>query len=81
MVIVAQEGEDVRVLSVLIPQAVGRRDFPVHHLTTVDNIERLTGWDLLSELPDFLERPLEAELPTRLWPIRFFDVFSMFGIW
>ena len=37
-------------------------------LTSVDSVERLTGLDFLSELPDSLENRLEAARPRRLLP-------------
>jgi hypothetical protein len=52
----------------------------VHNSVTVDELERRTGLDLLADLPNFLEKPLEAHLPTRLWPIRFIDIFSLIGL-
>ncbi len=36
-------------------------------LTSVDNIERITGIDFFSELEDHLEDSLEAKTPYRLW--------------
>ena len=29
------------------------------------------------EMPSFLKRPLQADRPTRLWPIRFRDLFKL----
>ena len=53
--------------------------FPVHNIMTIDELESRTGLDLLPELPSYLQRPLEADLPTRLWPVRFIDIFRL--IW
>jgi hypothetical protein len=63
-----------------MPKDISFSAFPVHNIVTIDELERLTGLDLLADLPNFLERPLEAHLPTRLWPIRFVDVFGLMGL-
>lgn len=74
-VIVAQEGLDIRVLALLVPQEVGWSDWAARHIVTVDELERLTGLDFNPELPSFIQDPLESDLPTRLWPIRPVDIF------
>ena len=35
---------------------------------------------LIYILPNFFEKPLESHLPTRLWPVRFVDVFKLIGL-
>lgn len=45
---------------------------PYNHLryvTTVDEIEKLTGIDFFSLLPPELEKPLEREMADALWPV------------
>ena len=79
-VIVAQEGMDVRMLAVLFDQDVGWRDWSARHITTVDEIERLSGLDFNPDLPSFIQDPLESDLPSRLWPIRPLDVFKLIGL-
>ena len=74
-VILAQEGLDIRALAILVPQSVGWHDWAARHIITIDELEQLTGLDFNPELPDFIQSPLEAELPTRLWPVRPLDVF------
>lgn len=76
-VIVAQTAEGVRALAVYMPQNIPYSAFPVHNIVTIDELERRTGLDFFPDLPDFLEKPLEADLPTRLWPVRFIDVFRL----
>jgi len=44
---------------------------------TIDELEERTGLDFLPELPEFIQSPLESELPSRLWPIRPRDLFSL----
>jgi len=79
-IVVAQEGLDIRALAVLLPQTVPYDEFAARNLISIDDLEKLTGLDFLSELPDFIQAPLEAELPTRLWPIRVQDVFKLLNL-
>lgn len=74
MLIVAQEGMDVRALAVDIPQTVGWNDYAARNLISIDELEAKTGLDFLPDLPEFFQSPLEAELPTRLWPICLSDI-------
>ena len=74
-IIVAQEGMDVRALAVLFDQSVGWKDWAARHIVTIDELEKLSGLDFLPELPSFIQEPLEADLPNRLWPIRWQDLF------
>ena len=78
--IVSKADDGVRALALYMPGDIPFSAFPVHNIVTVDELERRTGLDLLAELPNFLEKPLEAHLPTRLWPIRFVDIFSLIGL-
>ena len=79
-VIAAQTSEGVRVLALYMPRSIPFSAFPVHNIVTVDELERLTGLDFFPDLPDFLQKPIEADLPTRLWPVRFIDVFKLIGL-
>ncbi len=76
-VVVAQKGMDVRAFAVVIPQEVEPRAWPARHLVSIDELEEMTGLDFLPELPGFIQSPLEAELPSRLWPIRPVDVLKL----
>ena len=78
-VIVAQEGTDVRALALLFDQDVAKDAWPARHIISIDHLEELTGLDFMPELELFME-PLEAEEPTRLWPIRFRDIFRKIAI-
>lgn len=73
-VIVAQSGMDVRALAVLIPQDVGWNAWAARYIVPIDELEELTGLDFLAELPSFIQDPLEAQTPTRLWPVRAQDI-------
>lgn len=74
--IVAQEGLNIRALAVLIEQDVPWGAYAARYIVTIDELEELTGLDFLPDLPSFIQTPLEAQLPSRLWPIRLQDVFQ-----
>lgn len=80
-IIIAQEGLDIRILALLFDQEVGWNEWAAHGLTTVDEIEQLTGLDFNPDLPAFIQDPLEAELPSRLWPIRTRDALTLIADW
>lgn len=70
--IVATESKGrIRALAVYMPQTSRYADYARAKLVTIDEIERLTGFDFLADLPDEIENALEAGLPTRLWPAGF----------
>jgi endonuclease G len=79
-VIVAQTADGVRALAVYMPNNIPFTAFPVHNIVTIDDLERYTGLDFFPNMPDFLQKPLEADLPTRLWPVRFIDIFKLISI-
>ena len=79
-VIVAQTADGVRALAVYLPKNIPSSAFPVHNIVTIDALEEKTGLDFFPTMPDFLQKPLEADLPTRLWPVRFIDVFRLIGL-
>lgn len=75
--VVAQDGYDIRVLAFVFDQTVPWRAWPARYLVTIDELEKMTGLDFLPDLPDFIQDPLEAELPSRLWPIRAGDILKL----
>ncbi len=79
-VVVAQEGMDVRAFAVMYDQGAGWRSWPTRGLVTIDELEKTTGLDFMPDLPEFIQNPLEAELPSRLWPIRARDIFKKIAI-
>ena len=79
-VVVAQEGLDIRALAVVFEQEVSWDAWPTRHLVTIDELEEMTGLDFLPDLPTFIQEPLEAELPSRLWPIRARDIFKQIAL-
>ena len=78
--IVSKAEDGVRALALYMPKDIPFSAFPVHNIVTVDELERRTGLDLLADLPNFFEKPIEAHLPTRLWPVRFIDIFKLIGL-
>ena len=77
MIAVTQTEDGVRALAVLLPQTIDHGAFPVHNIVTIDELEKLSGLEFFPETPSFLKRPLQADRPTRLWPIRFRDIFKL----
>lgn len=80
MVIVAQEEYDVRALAVVLPQEIEYDAYPARYLVSIDDLEELTGLDFLPDLPEFISSPLESQLPTRLWPVRFADIIPQIAL-
>ena len=68
---------EVRALAVLLPQTAEVDDFPVHNIVTINELEAATGLRFFPDMPKFLARPLKADRPTRLWPIRFRDIVKL----
>ena len=79
-VIVAQEGMDVRVLALLFDQTVDWKAWAARHIVTIDELEELSGLDFFPELPSFIQQPIEADRPNRLWPIRWQDIFRQIAL-
>ena len=79
-VIVAQEGMDVRALAMIFKQRTPYGAYAARNLVSIDELEELTGLDFLPELPEFIQSPLESELPSRLWPIRWQDIFFQISL-
>ena len=77
MLIVAQAADGVRALAFVLPQNCRYDEFPVHRIVTIDELEKLTGFDLLPTMPSYLQRALQADRPTRMWPIRLRDMFKL----
>jgi endonuclease G len=56
-----------RMLAFIMPQSVTGNEMPEQFLTSVDEVERETGLDFFSELPDDIENKIEAETAKRMW--------------
>jgi endonuclease G len=67
MIIVDESGGRVRAAAFLFPQDTPTEAALGDYLTTIDEIERRTGLDFLSELSDPAESALEARRLERVW--------------
>lgn len=65
-IIIDEEQGQLRVLAFIIPQTVNGSEDPGAYMTSVDEIEKQTGLDFMSELPDAVENKLEAVM-SRMW--------------
>ncbi|NCB37681.1 MAG: DNA/RNA non-specific endonuclease [Erysipelotrichia bacterium] len=54
-------------MAFLIHQTVTGKEYLDHFLTSIDEIEKLTGLDFIAPLNDEVENRLEAITPNRLW--------------
>lgn len=78
--IIAQDGMDVRAVAVLFSQQVPWRAWAARNIVTIDELEERTGLDFNPELPGFIQEPLEADLPSRLWPICARDILKLIAL-
>lgn len=78
--IIAQEGMNVRALAMLFDRNVAWREWAGRNIISIDQLEKLTGLDFNPDLPAFIQDPLEAETPSRLWPIRARDIFAQIAL-
>jgi endonuclease G len=78
--IMAQEGMNVRALAMVFEQNVGWNEWAARNIVSIDELERLSGLDFNPGLAEFIQSPLEAETPSRLWPIHPLDIFRMVSI-
>ena len=78
--IIAQEGMNVRALAMLFDRDVAWREWAARNIISIDELEDLTGLDFNPHLPAFIEDPIEAETPSRLWPIRARDIFTQIAL-
>lgn len=67
IVVDARAGQAPQALAFLIPNAAPVDKDLNHYLVSIDEIERLTGIDFLSALPDQEEEALEAGVAGHVW--------------
>jgi endonuclease G len=66
--IVVDENEGrLRTLSLLVPQDAPTSADPARYLVSIEEIQRRTGLDFLSELDDVSEKQVEQVKPARVW--------------
>lgn len=71
-----EEPYEIRAMGMIFPQNVpGEGVFAMHHLASIDEIEKASGYDFMPALPDFIEDALESDRATRLWPVGFANFF------
>jgi endonuclease G len=56
-----------RVLSFIFPQDAQKSAKPADYLTSVDEVEKQTGFDFLSDLDDSLEQQIESVVSSTVW--------------
>lgn len=66
-IIIDEQQGNIRTLAFLIPQSVSGRERLMTFITSIDEIEKLSGLDFLSPLSDENEDKLEAAVANSLW--------------
>lgn len=67
LIVVDEHEGKLRTLALIVPQEAPAHADPAQYLTTIDDIQRRTGLDFLSELDDAAEREVESARASRLW--------------
>ena len=67
LIVIDENEGKLRTLAFLVPQAVPTSADPERYLTSIDEIQRRTGLNFLSELDDAAEKQVEAQRATRVW--------------
>jgi len=76
-VVVAQKKGKIRAFAVCMPQTIYRHTPVRTTLLSIDDLEKLTGFDFLSDLPADVQAKLESQTPTRLWPTGLLGYFRL----
>ncbi len=66
-IIVDESEGKLRTLAFIVPQETAADAEPRRYLTTIDEIQRRTGLDFLSELEDAAEREVESRRAEKVW--------------
>lgn len=67
MIVVDENEGKLRTLAFIVPQEASASADPEKYLATIEEIQRRTGLDFLSELDDASERAVEAQRAGRVW--------------
>jgi endonuclease G, mitochondrial len=67
LIVVDENEERLRTLSLLVPHDAAMTSDVSQYLTSIDELQRRTGLDFLSELDDASEREIEQARATRMW--------------
>jgi endonuclease G len=67
LIVVDENEGKLRTLAFVVPQDAPAGDDPRQYLTSIEEIQRRTGLDVLSELDDASEKQIELHRATRVW--------------
>jgi endonuclease G len=67
LIVIDEHEGKLRTLALIVPQEAPPDAEPERYLTRIDEIQRHTGLDFLSELDDGAEQPVEAQRAAQLW--------------
>ena len=67
LIVIDEHEGKLRTLAFIVPQEAPAHADPEKYLTSIDEIQRRTGLDFLSELDDASERAVEAQRASRVW--------------
>lgn len=67
LIVIDEHEGKLRTLALIVPQEAPPDAEPERYLTRIDEIQRRTGLDFLSELDDGAEQPVEAQRAAQLW--------------
>lgn len=69
----------LRTLAILMPNVIDRRAYPARYIVSIDEIEKLSGLNFFPDLPSFIEKPMEAQRATRMWPCGLAGAWRLFA--
>lgn len=67
-IVMTQHKGELRTFAVYMPQSIQRRDFPRAWLVSIRELEHLSGFNFLAELPAEVQEQIETATATRLLP-------------
>jgi endonuclease G len=67
LIVIDENEGKLRTLAMIVPQEARSDANPASFLTSIDDVQRRTGLDFLSELEDAAEREIEQVRATRIW--------------
>jgi endonuclease G len=67
LIVIDESEGKLRTLALIVPQDAPTNADPASYLTSIDEIQRRTGLDFLSELEDAAEREVEQARAKRVW--------------
>jgi endonuclease G len=67
LIVIDETEGKLRTMAFVVPQEAATTDDPGRYLTSIDEIQRRTGLDFLTELEDVAEKQVEAQRASRVW--------------